>query len=183
MKAISRIARADLPRTPQVEPLSMPRGVPTIPRLAAAADGMAKAAAPFASVFTAAGLPDDFIARLNSAVDALVASNKDRMQSRGKRSGATQGLKSRLVEGRRIVNVLDALVTTTLKDDPVLLGSWNTVKRVQKSGGGRTPAAVTSGGTQAPAPAPTPGSTGSTLGSIPTPQAAPVSALTSTGAP
>ena len=44
MAPIARIARVDLPQAPEIEPLRMPRGRPTATRLAAAANGMAKAA-------------------------------------------------------------------------------------------------------------------------------------------
>jgi hypothetical protein len=82
MVPISRVARSDLPQTPEIEPLKMPRGRPTAEKLSAAAFGMAKAATPFAGVFIAAGLPADFVARLDAAADALVVSLSDRAQSR-----------------------------------------------------------------------------------------------------
>jgi hypothetical protein len=44
MSTIAHIARADLPNSPAREPLSMPRGQPTVEKLAAAAAGMAEAA-------------------------------------------------------------------------------------------------------------------------------------------
>lgn len=134
MAPISRIARAELPQTPEVEPLKMPRGNPGVEKLAAAAYGMATAAAPYGGVFTAAGLPADFIVRLERAADAMVVSLSERSQTRGKRSGATTGLKAKLTTGRRIVHVLDAFVRSALIDDPSLLSSWNTIKRVQRSG-------------------------------------------------
>lgn len=37
---------------------------------------------------------------------------------------------------RRVVAVLDAMVTPALADEPALLASWKTIKRVRKSGGG-----------------------------------------------
>jgi hypothetical protein len=132
MAPISRIARSDLPQTPEIEPLKMPRGRPTVEKLSAAAFGMAKAATPFASVFIAAGVPADFITRLNAAAEALLVSLSDRARSRGKRSGATKGLKSQLASGRKIVHILDAFVRSALKDDPALLANWNAVKRVRK---------------------------------------------------
>ena len=150
MAPISRIARADLPQTPKIEPLKMPRGRPTAEKLSAAAYGMAKAASPFAGVFIAAGLPADFVARLEAAAGALVDSLSDRAQSRGKRSGATKGLKSQLAGGRKIVHILDAFVKSALKDDPALLANWNTVKRVREFTG-RT-AVTTTAGTPSPAP-------------------------------
>jgi hypothetical protein len=51
----------------------MPRGRPTVERLAAAAAGMAEAARPRAGVIVAVGRPVDFLERLTHAADALVA--------------------------------------------------------------------------------------------------------------
>jgi hypothetical protein len=133
MAPIARIARAELPPTPAVEPLKMPKGRPTVARLAALADGMANAATPFADTFISAGLPADFIAQLRAASTAMVASVAERNQNRGKRGGATTGLKQKLGRARRIVHVLDAFIQTALKDDQVLLSSWNIVKRVRRN--------------------------------------------------
>jgi hypothetical protein len=133
MAPIARIARADLPPTPAVEPLKMPKGRPTAARLAALADGMANAATPFADTFISAGLPTDFIAQLRAATTAMVASVAERNQNRGKRGGATTGLKQKLGRARRIVHVLDAFIQTALKDDQALLSSWNIVKRVRRN--------------------------------------------------
>jgi nucleotide-binding universal stress UspA family protein len=135
MAPISRVARADLPRTPEVEPLKMPRGRPTAERLAAAAYGMAKAAVPFSEVFTFAGLPSDFVDELNAATDAMLIAVNDRTKSRGLRGGATKGLSQKLAAGRRIVHVLDAFVKSALNDDPALLANWNVIKRVQRPAG------------------------------------------------
>ena len=152
MAPLARIARADLPQTPQLAPLRMPRGRPTAPKLAAAANGMAQAAAPYASVFISAGLPTDFIAQLTGAADDLVIALDERTQSRGKRTGATKGLKDSLSDGRKVVHILDAFVTRALKNNAALLANWNSVKRVQRVGARAASAAV-------PAPTPTPAST------------------------
>jgi hypothetical protein len=164
MAPIARIARASLPNTPAVAPLRMPKGAPGIEKLAAAAYGMAKAAAPFTATFTAAGLPADFVERLNQAADAMIAAVGDRSQKRGARRGATTGLKTTLSKGRKIVGVLDAFVHTALKDDPSLLSNWNGIKRVSITTGGKqtsaadapaTPASTPSTPAPASAPAPT----------------------------
>jgi hypothetical protein len=63
----------------------------------------------------------------------MVASVAERNQNRGKRGGATTGLKQKLGRARRIVHVLDAFIQTALKDDQVLLSSWNIVKRVRRN--------------------------------------------------
>jgi hypothetical protein len=151
MAPIVRIAKVDLPKTPELKPLRMPRGRPTIERLAAAASGMAEAAAPHAAVFLRAGLPEDFLAQLTQAADALVGSLNERLQRRGETTAATEGLKVKLSEGRKIVHVLDAFVTTALRDDPARLASWGLVMRVQK----------TRGRSQVEGPVPTPAPTGS----------------------
>src|SRR5437879_5666935 len=133
MRSISRIAKADLPATPQFAPLRMPRGKPTLERLAAAAAGMAQVAEPFADIFVKAGMPADFIAQLNTAAADMVGSLSTRTQTRGRGAGATAGLKGKLSEGRKIVHILDAFVQSALKDDPSLVASWNLVKRVPKA--------------------------------------------------
>lgn len=150
MAPISRIARADLPDTPEIQPLKMPRGKPSAQKLASIARGMSKAATPFAPVFLLSGLPVDFIHRLDAATDALLQAVVERSRNRGRRGGATTGLKERLSAGRKIVRVLDALVKSAGANDPVLVADWNIVKRVQRPGGGR--AASPAGFEQLPAP-------------------------------
>jgi len=162
MAPIARIARAELPPTPAVEPLKMPKGRPTVARLAALADGMANAATPFADTFVSAGLPTDFIAQLRAATNAMVASVAERNQNRGKRGGATTGLRQKLGRARRIVHVLDAFIQTALKDDQVLLSSWNIVKRVRRNTNRSATAAnptVTGPATPPATPAATPAAT------------------------
>jgi hypothetical protein len=136
MAPISRIARADLPDTPEIQPLKMPVGRPSTQKLASVARGMAKAATPFAHVFLLGGLPTDFIARLDTATNALLQAVAERSRNRGRRGGATTGLRDRLSAGRKIVQVLDALVKSAGAKDPALLADWNIVKRVQRPGGG-----------------------------------------------
>ena len=140
MAAIARVAKADLRLSPGLEPLRMPKGNPSVERLASAAYGMAKAAAAFSDIFIAAGLPDDFIQQLTDAADALLACVGERAQCRGARGGATEGIRTRLSEGRKIVAVLDVLVTAALAENSALLANWNIVKRVQRSAAASTTA-------------------------------------------
>jgi len=133
MAPIARIARADLPNTQELLPLRAPRGNPTTEKLAVAARGMAQAAAPYADVFISAGLPPDFIARLNAASDAMLQSIDQRSKSQGRTSGATKGLSATLRVARQTVHILDSFVRVALADDPALLANWNRIKRVQHS--------------------------------------------------
>lgn len=132
MAPIARIARAELPATPGMDALRMPKHNWSAERLAAAAHGMAQAAAPFAADFVTAGLRGDFIARLTAAADAMVQSLSDRAQTRGRLTGATKGLATSLASARKLVDVIDALVRSALLDDPALLASWKHVKRVRR---------------------------------------------------
>lgn len=132
MSAIARVAKADLPPMPDVPQFRMPMGRPTVEKLAAHAHGMAQAAAPFAAVFTSAGLPATFLTDLTEAADAIVTTIKTRSTVQSSRGGATQALKDRLSAGRRIVHVLDSFVQTEFANDPNLLGAWKQVKRVRK---------------------------------------------------
>lgn len=143
MTPISRIARADLPNTPEIQPLKLPRGRPSTEKLASMARGMSKAAAPFASVFVSSGLRADFLSRLDATTDELVQVSVDRSRNRGRRGGATQGLKTLLSAGRKIVGVLDALVKSAAATDSALIADWNMVKRVQRVGSSQAAAAPT----------------------------------------
>jgi hypothetical protein len=143
MLPIARIAAADLPDTPEVQPLKMPKGGPSVQRLAAAAYGMAETAARFSDVFTRATLPPDFGARLTAAADQMILSIGERTKSRLVRRRATEGLRTSLAAGRKIVGVLDALLRSKLQDDVNLLAAWESAKRVQQVGAGRPSAATT----------------------------------------
>jgi hypothetical protein len=132
MAPIARMARAQLPPVPEQDGLCTPRPNWPLERLHAAAHGMAVATAPHRAEFVKAGLSADFVEALTDAADAMVQSVSDRSQSRGKVSGATKGLRTALASGRRLVAVLDALMARTLVDDPALLASWKSVKRVRR---------------------------------------------------
>jgi hypothetical protein len=166
MAPIARIARADLPDTPEVHPLRMPRGNPGTGKLVSQARGMSQAAQPFTETFILGGLPADFVSRLDLAIDALLQAGTDRSRSQGRRGGATSGLRQRLSAGRKVVSVLDALIRSAAVGNGALLSDWAIVKRVQRAGarsGAAVPAAATTlptsptvTATPAPAPAPSP---------------------------
>lgn len=153
MAPIARIAASELPDSPELAPLRMPKGRPSAERLRALAYGMADAATPFADTFKNAGLADDFLVQLTAAADAMLGSVGDRRQSRVARAAATEGITVLLSAGRKVVHVLDAMVKRALKNDSSLLAAWNSAKRVQLvPGGGPSPE-------PAPAPTPAPAST------------------------
>jgi hypothetical protein len=128
MAPIARIARAELPQTPELEPLRMPRGRVSTERLHAAALGMAKAAEPHTQVFIDAGLSTDFANELRAAASAMLLSIDARTQNRGARSGATRGIDDVARSALKTVGVLDAFVRRALRGDAALLASWKAVK-------------------------------------------------------
>lgn len=132
MAPIARIARAELPPTPEMSALRMPDKDWKIERLAAAAKGMAQAAEPHTAQFVEAGLAPDFIAQLEAASDAMVRSVSTRIQTRGRLSGATKELATTLASGRKLVGVIDALIMRATVDDPATLAHWKLVKRVHR---------------------------------------------------
>jgi hypothetical protein len=135
MAPIASIARAELASTPELVSLRLPRGTPSVEKLAAAAEGMACEAARHAAVFIQAGLPHDFIKRLTAAAAAVVDAATERTRRRGRVSGATEGLKVRLAAGRRVVDVLDTFVRTATHEDPALLTQWRSVRAVHAPAG------------------------------------------------
>jgi hypothetical protein len=132
MRAISRIARAELSRVPDFYKLRIPRGNLTAPKLHAAALGMAQAAAANAQTFIDAGMSPDFVAELVAAADAMLSAIDDRTLAKGRRRGATVGLKRRLSDARHAVRILDAFVTTALQDDTALLANWRLIVKVPR---------------------------------------------------
>lgn len=131
MAPIASLARAELPRAPEIAPLLMPRGRISVDKLALHATAMAHAAAPFREMFVRACLPADFIEQLVAATDAMLEAFRQRSLTRGMHAGATRGLGAKLSECRKIVRVLDRLVTSALRDDPALLANWQSLRRVR----------------------------------------------------
>lgn len=129
MLAISRIARVDLPTTPEFSQLRMPSAKLGVERLAAAANSMADLASKYAGVFTDAGLPADFADQLRSAAVELQEMFTTRRNTRGARAGATTGLAKTLAEARRVVHVIDAFVETAFRDDAETMNEWRSVSR------------------------------------------------------
>ena len=153
MTPIAKIARLELAGTPELVSLSLPKGQPTVEQLAALANGMAQAAAPYADVFIRAGMTPDFIQALRTASDDMVQALKDRTQSKGKVRTATSALRNKLSRARKVVHVLDAMVKSALVGNQDLLAGWTLVKRIPTPGNGAVAAtAVAPAAVAAPIP-------------------------------
>lgn len=119
------VARSVLVAEPGVEVFTMLRGNPPVALLVARAHGLAGAIKPLAPAFIAAGLPDDFIAQLNRAADAVDASYMVRRARRCSSQAATTGIQLGLGDARTVVRVLGVLVRKEAAADPAVLAEWN----------------------------------------------------------
>lgn len=132
MAPISRIAKLKLENTPALIAFTIPKNRPSAERLAALADGMAKAAEPFADVFVRAGCKPEFIQNLRIAADELLATLHERALSRGIVREATSALHTKLSRARKVLHVIDGFLRSALANDPDRLANWKLVKRVPK---------------------------------------------------
>jgi hypothetical protein len=160
MAPIALIAKLQLPQTPELVSLRLPRGRPTPERLAALAHGMAQAAEPYADIFVRAGCKPEFIQNLRTAADEMLQSLHDRFQSRVRVRSATSALRTELSRARKIVHVIDGFMRSALAADPDRFAGWKLVQRVPRPRTGAivpaTPALVPSGDALGPVAAPTP---------------------------
>jgi hypothetical protein len=127
MTHIVRIARADLPHTPEFQSLRMPAARPTLDRLASAAFAMGGTAERFADTFVAAGMPPDFVDALHAATRAMVDAHRTAAAERGKRHAATRAIEAAIADGLAVLRALDLLVSTESRHDGALLANWKTV--------------------------------------------------------
>jgi hypothetical protein len=121
-------------------------------RLVAATYAIADRVVEHKDRFVAEGFVPDFIDKLRSAADAVRTSIDSRAVDVGRRSAATAGLQSEFARGRRIVRLLDAMVSPRLADTPDLLAEWQTLTRFTRVAVAVAEEPTTPSPTPAPAP-------------------------------
>ena len=165
LASIAAVAKAELPNVPELAlARRTPKGSAPVGTLLTRAESVAKAVAPFADTFVAAGMPADFLAQLQGATDAVAHVASSRKASLDKASGATVGIAKQLAAGRRQINILDKQVRTALRGaDPALLKEWKERTRLpKKTAQAAAPPATSASAAPAatsattPTPAPTP---------------------------
>lgn len=124
MTPIARIARADLPPTPDFQVLRMPSGRVTSDQLARAAVAMARVAEQHADTFVAVGMQPGFIDRMLAMVESLQTLRSEALLERGKRHAATMGLDTETLDARRTLRALDSLIAVELRKNPSLFAKW-----------------------------------------------------------
>jgi hypothetical protein len=138
MQPIASVARAKLRTVPNFQAMTMPNPNIRIVSLLAHAHGMAEAAQPYAQVFIDAGLPEDFIAKLSAAADAVKTSIDTRAAARGQRSSATGTLTQLESRARLTFKALNDFVVPILSANLAysgLLTEWRKARRVDSRGG------------------------------------------------
>jgi hypothetical protein len=137
MLPIARIAAVDLPRTPELAGLVVPRGTPTPEKLVAAANAMKAQATPYAQTFIDAGMPADFLAELEAAATAFAMYSAGRKTSIGVGKSATKGITAAISRGTRVITAIDGLVRKALDPhepaDQIIRTEWKSVKKVRKT--------------------------------------------------
>jgi len=135
MAPIATVARALRGTVPGIGVLvSLPKGNGNTTEIIAAATAMAEKAEIYKAVLVESGLPADFIEQLKAAAAALKTSFDDRGLARASRVAATRGVESELELGRRVVSIIDAVVTGLIRSQPAKLAEWQQLKRVTVKG-------------------------------------------------
>jgi hypothetical protein len=138
MRPIASVAKAKLRSVPNFQAMTMPDPNIRVVSLLAHAYGMAEAGQPYSQVFIDAGLPEDFIAKLTAAADAVKTSIDTRAAARGRRSSATGTLKDLENRARLVFKTLNDFVIPILTVDvghSGLLAEWKKARRVDSRGG------------------------------------------------
>jgi hypothetical protein len=134
MAPIAKVARALRGTVPGIGVLMMPRKNVSTPELITAAAAMAQKAEIYKQVLLESGLPADFIEQMTAAAASLKAGFDGRGLARASQVAATRGVGSELALGRRVVSIIDAVVTRQLRSEPAKLAEWEQLKRVTVRG-------------------------------------------------
>jgi hypothetical protein len=134
MAPIAKVARALRGVVPGISVLKLPKGNVPTPQVINAATAMAQKAEIYKDTLVESGLPADFLEELQGATAALKASFDARGLARAARVAATRGVESELTLGRRMVTILDAIVTRLIRSQPTKMAEWEQLKRVTVRG-------------------------------------------------
>ena len=140
MAPIAQVGRALIGTVPGIGVLTLPKANTSAAKIVTAAEVMAEKAGIYKDVLVENGLPADFIEQLKQAAATLKASIDGRGLARASMVAATRGVKSEVALGRRVVAILDAVVTGLIRSNPAKLAEWQQLKRVTvKTGAVRRP--------------------------------------------
>ena len=114
-------------------------------RLVQEAEGIRAAVATQQEVFVSSGQPEDFLDRLDAAIEQLRQSIVGKARNVGTHVGAKRGLADEIRAGRKAVYILDTIVRAAFKGQGTVLARWNVAKRVKQASGGSLVVPTTGG--------------------------------------
>lgn len=129
MRPIASVAHWLALRHPGLKSLRMPSSYRGVTALVAHAAGMGVEASKYHPLFVEAGLPADFVERMDSAIQRFKDASAQPRQHRSNRRGVTEGAEADLKQAKKYLKVLDAFVRRTAGDDTALVAAWAAVKR------------------------------------------------------
>lgn len=92
-------------------------------------------AAQYKDVFTASGLPADFVDQLNTAIDTVEQASTVRATARGDGHKATTQLREILVQGKQFVRGLNGIMHAAFAKNPDVLAAWNSARHIRRTSG------------------------------------------------
>jgi hypothetical protein len=130
LRSIVKVVRGLHGTVPGIGVLKMPNGHLRNAALIDFASAFATQAAVYASILTEHGLPADFVTQLRSAIDAFQSSIGARGAARNNVRGASKSIQNDIALGRRIITVLDGVISRHLVGSAHDLAVWAAAKRV-----------------------------------------------------
>jgi hypothetical protein len=134
LKPIARLARTLLPEDPNLADRVKDAKLNSYGGVIMFARNLIERAEPNKAKFVEAGLKENFLDSLRADVAKFQKVLEEKDLSFRLRSGATAALEKELVRARRLVRVIDAMLTAEWKEsNPNLLAQWKTVSRFPSS--------------------------------------------------
>jgi hypothetical protein len=96
-------------------------------------------AAPVAVEFTKRGLPESFVADMQSAVERVVAAEARQSVALANQTEATAALRLALKKEQDAMRELNAIMRNQLRNDPALLAAWESASRIESAPKKKTP--------------------------------------------
>lgn len=124
LRPIAQIARGLRKTVPGIDVLRLPNTRVRTATFLEEASTFAKQASVYASVLIEHGLSADFVAQLRSAIDAFQASNTARAVARNDHRGAGESITEEIAVGRRIILMLNGLVSRKIVTDGPEFTVW-----------------------------------------------------------
>jgi hypothetical protein len=140
LRPIVRIAKASKRNKTGIQAaLRTPRSNMPVVKLLQEARAIRTVAAQNSELFLQKGRPQDFLAQLDAAMNAVRTSFITRSEQLNASIAANDGITQEVSRGRQAVAMLDSVVSVAFENNDAVLREWEVTKRVQALPGG-TPA-------------------------------------------